>query len=270
MTLAIGTLYQGGALVCADTLISSETFGEYDSKVQGYQFHDGQAIFAFSGDQVLAENAIQKCEPVLGSHKSPRTKSEIASAINSVLTREYKTHVPTPGDGYWLVIAVRSEVDGMELYYTDLSTMQKSRKKYRCTGSGSELCRMFFRQLYGRDVDRLQAWNIAAYALVMAKTFVPGSVGGDPVMLDLRETGIITASGYKDFRMVEKYAPAFNGCSNAALLSFLDIENDAAYAEAMDWMSRDLSHLRQQWKEEIRGVFSNPLPQALGAVIDLR
>jgi hypothetical protein len=62
MTIAAGFVHSGGVLMAADTLISGGAISRHQSKITGYRFDDGTAVFAFAGLVDYAEAAIQQCE----------------------------------------------------------------------------------------------------------------------------------------------------------------------------------------------------------------
>jgi hypothetical protein len=135
MTIAAGFVYQKGILLCADTLMGGQAMSLHESKIMGYSFSDGLVLFAFAGAVDLAEAAIQQCEAPLENHVGkPRSHSQIANVIRSVLAREYKANVLDSAlmhtHDYSVIAAIYSKVDGVSLHCSYLTQMKQTRRGF--------------------------------------------------------------------------------------------------------------------------------------------
>ena len=259
MTIAIGMLHRDGVLVCADTLVTTPTVGGYESKIQAYRLRDGYAVFALSGNVPLAESAIQQCEETLraGSNK-PREKAVIASGIRAVLAKEYRTHVSSvnligTALDYSLIVAVRSDVDGMSLYSTAESVLVKSKRGLEYIGVGSEKAQTLLRPVYRNDLAYKRAWSEAAYAIGVIKREMPGYVGGDPIFLNLPSEGDVDVSGYAHAEHLERYTGRYDALSETLLSAFMDLDNDDRFRKILELFTKQVDHCRKEWQE--KGLF---------------
>ena len=117
MTIAAGLLYEGGVLICADTLIlSSNTMGIYESKLMVIHSEDGKAVFGVAGDDIaFAEAAVQHCRsPLIDYQERLPHRNQLAATIETVLASEFKQHVIDNQlfytHNYNFVIAIHSKV----------------------------------------------------------------------------------------------------------------------------------------------------------------
>jgi hypothetical protein len=133
MTAAAGFAYHDGIVLCADTLLSGGIVSRHVSKIGGFRFSDGVALFAIAGHTDMAEAAVQQCEDPLREYSgNPRKRSQIANIIRGALGAEYKTHVIGNGyegttKDYAIIVALHSEVDGLGLYATASTQLKRSR-----------------------------------------------------------------------------------------------------------------------------------------------
>ena len=97
MTIAMGILSNDGIVMSADTMMSGQVKTSYESKITGYKFHDGKAVFALSGYATFAQSAIQDCEPTLRKGHKLRTHAEIISALKPVLSEAFARQITRPG-----------------------------------------------------------------------------------------------------------------------------------------------------------------------------
>lgn len=273
MTIALGMLHSEGVLICADTLVSGATLGGYQSKIQAYKLFDGDAIFAFAGNVGLAESAIQQCEGILKSRKKKRGRDELANAVRGVLAQEYKTHIANNSFvgsqyDYSFIVAVRSEIDGIEIYSSQLSALVRSRTGFESIGAGHDAAEMLIRAGYKPDASRKKAWNDAAYAIATIRRLMPGCVGGEPILMNLERDGGISVSGYNEAQLLASYGGLYDVESRALLETFLNTEDDAAFATQLGRFTQAIPHWRDQWKKQVSG-WSAPPSEVEDAFIDL-
>jgi 20S proteasome alpha/beta subunit len=229
MTIAAGLLYNGGVLMCADTMMSKPTISSFESKIMGYKFDDGIALFAFAGDVQLAENAIQQCEDVLKSApKVPRTKAALAHSIRTVLKYEYeerilKYNLTGTAFDYSVIVAVCSKADGISLYKTHLSALSRSRKGYEIIGTGDDLAEYVIRDNYiarGHDVRYVTA--LMTFALAEIKAFMPSSVGGNMIILRLSNEGEPDIVPEATVGIISRHSRLINALMQTLPLSFIN------------------------------------------------
>ncbi len=265
MTIAAGLLYEGGVLICADTLMSSNTMGIYESKLMVIHSEDGKAVFGMAGDDIaFAEAAVQHCRsPLIDYRGAPRTVSQLAATIETVLAREFKQHVIDNQlfytHNYNFVIAIHSKVDGVGLFVTDATTMKRTRRGFECVGSGHDLAHYLIGPIYdlswtkgGKRISGERAFLLAVRAMANIRAFMPGSVGGDPIILVIEANGTghaVGAGGY--FHLMESCLKNFEYNATSLFLRFFDpaMTKEALHVDLVNFSSA-IEQLRDNWKND--------------------
>jgi hypothetical protein len=275
MTIAAGFTSKDAILICADTLISGGLVSSHQSKLGGYTFKDGVAIFAFAGHLDFAEAAIQQCGEALRLHpgRPPRTHSEIAAEIRKILASEYKTHVIDNGYvgtiyDYAIVVGIRSNIDGIGLYCTAQTTMKRSRRGFELIGEGESIALLAARRFGDyRSFKRISTESVslmAAYAIGEAKRHQEGSCGGGSVILVIPKTGRVYPVLDLNIPVIEQFATKFHQYSNLLLAMFLNLEKEQLGPELRSFPGA-IADLREQY----RAAVQSGLPQGRAEAIDV-
>ncbi len=265
MTIAAGFLCKDGVVLCADTLISGGIVSSHKSKIGGYRFRDGVAIFAFAGHVDMAEAAIQQCEETLCTYSGkPRSRRDIAKEIRRVLAFEYKTHIidnqyqGTVYD-YSIIAAIQSDVDGLSLYCTAQTQMKSSRQGFELIGEGESIGLLAVRRFGDPRALRMSPYNrtalIAAYAIGEAKRHQEGSVGGGSVIIQLEKDGRVRSEFGVNEPLVEKYATKFHHYSDTLMAMFLTPAKEEQFRATLNAYPRAIQELRDEYRKEVESDF---------------
>lgn len=265
MTAAAGFAYHDGIVLCADTLLSGGIVSGRSSKIWGFRFSDGVAVFAISGHTEMAEAAMQQCEEPLKDYSGePRKRSRIAAIIRSVLSGEYKTHVIQNGyensaNDYDILLGLHSTVDGLGLYATARSQMRRSRAGCEVAGSGEVHALMAIQRFGGhmalKRTNARRASLIAAYALGQAKRYQEDAVGGDSVIIHIESDGMVSSAHGCNESITEKYADQFHKDSDFLMTLFLDLDREEQFVADLSGYPKNLRALRQRYREEVSTTF---------------
>lgn len=277
MTLAIGALTQDGVMLCADTLVSGSTHGEYESKLVGYRFRDGLAVFGLAGYFSSAHSAIQECEPILRKSGPKRTHREIASQLKPTLARMMKIQVIDPKldwttYGYEIVAAIWSSVDGLGLYAGDYTSFSEIRGSYQCIGSGHDIA-TFLIKPHLAPIIRSERYvtSITAHALSRVRAFSPAMVGGDPIMLTIRKDGTPFIWARADFVFLTKAAGVVSGFQEQQLMEFLLSDDLETVRTGLDNFASMVEHEKEEWLANAHKLIWSAVPrEAFSLLTDLR
>jgi hypothetical protein len=264
MTAAAGFTYKDGILMCADTLISGGIVSGHKSKLGGFRFRDGVAIFAIAGHVDMAEAAIEQCEEPLCSYTgAPRTRTQIAAEVRKVLCAEYKTHIidnhyEHTEFNYNILVTIQSH-DGLGLYVTARSQMKRSRQGFEFIGSGESIMLLAVRRFGDprllRSSPAKRVSFIAAYALGEAKRHQEGVIGGGSVLIHLEKGGGVRAAYECNEELVEKYATRFHRCTDQLLQYFIDPAEEESFSKNLTAYPAAIAELRKQYREESASLF---------------
>jgi hypothetical protein len=263
MTIAAGFVYRDGILMCADTLMSGGAISHHQSKMVGYRFSDGAALFAFAGHSEMADAAIQQCEQALGkAQPRPRKLDQIAEAVRRVLAREYKEHVIENGYqntecDYSIIAAIYSQSDGLGLYCTSRTQFKRSRRGFECIGVGETVGNLAIHRfpLWVRSpvtASLKMTANMAAFTLAEAKRKVQGYCGGESVMMTLRSDGLGKAVTDEDCMegLVDKYSEMLERETAELLPAFLDVQHEEAFRQYLHHLPIKVQEIRDLYRKE--------------------
>jgi hypothetical protein len=278
MTIAIGMLYDKGALLCADSLVTTGTLGSYQSKLLGYRINGADVVFALAGNVDFAESAWQLCRPILVKQSGKkRTAQEIADSLRPVLAREYQDQVIVPGYvgsqyDYSFLIVIRSGKGKAEIYTTYQKTLKHSRIGHECIGAGADLTKFLLTWIRPPRIPAEKLAEIAAYVVGTLKRQMAGVIGGNNLIMSVGDDGEILFYGRSDLQLIEQYAPVYEIDSYNLLWKFLDTSvSDDDFESAQGAFSRDVRYWRQQYKKKRDSVvWSAPPDEANEAIVDLR
>jgi hypothetical protein len=279
MTIAIGMLYNKGALMSADSLVTTETLGHYQTKILGYRIKGADVIFSLAGNVTLAESAIQQCRSPILKHSAKKHSAQIiADSLRPILAAEYQQNVINAGwpalNEYYLILAIRADGAPAEIHHTYQKALKKSRPGVEHIGVGSDISK--FLLSWVREPFKLsdeRAADVLAYIVGMLKYAMPGAVGGNNLILRLpNDGGEIMFYRREDLRLIEQYTPAFEIDARNLFWRFLDETLDKdGFDKAMDGFSKSVGFWRQQWKQKRESIIWSAAPdEANDAIIDLR
>jgi hypothetical protein len=264
MTMAAGFLYNGGIVVCADTLISGGIVSSHKSKLGGYRFDDGVAIFAIAGHVDMAETAIQQCEEPLSTlRKVPRTKAQIAAEIRRVLQAEYKTNIiDNHYEGgvfdYSVIVAIHSKADGIGLYCASSAPLKRSQTGFEVIGSaesiGTLAVRRFGDPRWLKTLPARRASHIAAYILGESKRHQQDAVGGASIIVHLEKNGGARFGNECNYPLLEKYATKFHQSTDLLMAQFVDLEGEDIFSQNLSAYPAHITHLRMAYRTEVNAT----------------
>ena len=265
MTIAIGMLSDSGAVICADSLVSSGSLGSHESKIMAYRVDGADVVFALAGNVDLAESALQQCEPVILGHTGKKTSArQLANSLRPVLGKEYKEQVIDCGYvgthyDYSFLVSIRVGTQ-VELYYTYSKTLKKSRRGREFIGAGGDLARMLFQWFDYTPLSAEKAGQTSAAVVGTLKRLMPGIVGGNNLILSLGSDGEILFYRDSDLRAIEQYAPAYDIEADLLHRSFIDGSITVeGFDKALDRFVQQVRFWHTQLKKELGGiVFSTP------------
>ena len=275
MTIAVGMLYDKGALLCADSLVTTGTLGSYQSKLLAYRIDGADVVFALAGNVDLAESAWQQFKPTLMEQAGKRrTAQQIANAIRSIHEREFQKNVVEVGwqNDYSFLIVIRPEGAKAEIYTTYQKTLKRSTAGYECIGAGADLAKFLLTWVRPHELDSERLADIAGYVVGTLKRQMPGVIGGNNLIASVGDDGEILFYRRKDLQLNEQYAPIFEIDSYNLLWKFLDASIDeSGFDQALGAFSKDVRYWRSQYKKERDSIiWAAPPDEAQQAIIDLR
>src|SRR5579872_622042 len=152
MTIAIGMLYNFGALLCADTQHETYTIKTHESKLGDFKFPGGRLAYALAGNSRFAKSAMQKCEKELVARKQiPAIRT-----IEKVLDKEFRRNVlrhpayaTDPSIPYWILMSLWTQDDGLKLYLAWETSVQEV-DGFECIGAGQDLAQYIIYPSYYR------------------------------------------------------------------------------------------------------------------------
>jgi 20S proteasome alpha/beta subunit len=278
MTIAVGMRYDGGVLVCADSLVTTGTLGSYQSKILAYRIDGADVVFALAGNVDLAESAWQQCESSLMKYAGKKTSArEIASSLRSVLGKEYKEQIidcryENTHYDYCFVIAIRVDGSKAELYRTYSMSLKKSRKGRECIGAGADLAQLLLSWVRHQSLSAEQLGEIAAHMVATLKIEMPGVIGGSNLIGILTDSGEILFYTRAEIDLLVQYGRTYDLHARELLWKFLDTSIDeSTFKENADRFCQVIAHYRKKWRgERERILFSTPPSEADEAIIDFR
>ena len=270
-------LYSGGVLICADTMVSKPTVSSYESKLMGYKFDDGIAVFAFAGHVGLAENAIQRCEDDLRkTSQRPRTKAEIMESVRRILKYEYEERIlkySLVGSDYDynIVIAVWSKADGVGLYRTHTSALNRTRRGYECIGVGDDLAEYLIRGSYARGYDVRHVTGLMAYVLAEIKAFMPASVGGSMILLRISSDGEPSIMPGTVMEIIDRHSRTLHAWMKMLPVNLINDRTAENFKQTLDNFSVAALRQWQHFADEAgQLLWAGPPNEALDLFMELR
>jgi len=267
MTIAAGFSYEGGVLLCADTLYTG-AMKVHQSKIVPFEHNGGFAAFALAGHEGYAKLAIQACQRSV--RKSQRATSEdVRQAAEDALVSVYSKHIDArPVHEQYesqiaLLVASWGENDGLHLYASRKTAVIET-QTFECIGSGEYLAHYIVSPVYesGPSAQLMRGdWKLgkrdaivlAIKAMAAVKTHDP-SCGGRSEMLAISSDGSRTPIGYhhldREIQQAESIVAEFNEAFNQLLFSIADpsISDENLIRQAQDYAANVVKGLRYRWK----------------------
>jgi 20S proteasome alpha/beta subunit len=168
MTIALGFLYSGGVLVCADNQFTAGAAKLEGQKTSAFSASWGNVICAFAGNADYAAAAFMECEHL---KETKDFKKDPVQALREVLERRYKSNVfghPDYATGdYWYSLLIGIHQNGKpnpSLYKTADGTLRPL-SACECIGIGEQFGRDVAKLLYSFKMDHARAVFTASYVL---------------------------------------------------------------------------------------------------------
>jgi hypothetical protein len=251
MTIAAGFPYDGGVLLCCDSLHEAGTVKFNASKLDSHEFPGGEMGFAFAGNTAFAITEIQKIKTALSNVDDPE---KVVSEIERIHDRQYRKTVYAHPDRstdyaipYWLLLAYHPKNAQTSLYATHDATIRRV-GEFVSIGIGRELASYLVKPSYGMYLSEKEVVTLASYMLNRVKDFVPGC-GGPSSFLALRDDGGINYLSSPAQSRMDETAENFDRLSQEILFSMIDIEYDDVLLEMkIDAFEEWIESKRKGWR----------------------
>jgi 20S proteasome alpha/beta subunit len=179
VTIAIGSRYQGGALLCADTEVThGDALKTHTSKVYLCEEGKSRLAIAYAGSVPFARMFIEECKRIFPDF-ADKPKIEVRRCISDGLLSFYESRIhrhphyrQVGGPDFWLIVGVWSEIDGLDLFSTD-DTAVNSIETYECVGAGAYLARFLIEKRFNPGWTSGDASSAMEATLQTIKHHVP-------------------------------------------------------------------------------------------------
>ena len=222
MTIVAGFKFNGGVLICADTKNAGGPTTIYQTKLHNKEYRStAKSVFGIAGRTKFARMAIGECEKALGRIDNP-TLEEMESAIQDELIAFHKKHIfehpdrqlEAGGPHFYLLVALWSPVDGVELYSTEETAFDKV-DSYECLGAGEYLGRYIIDSRFqSANMSLERVILVATTAMMRIKAFDP-NCGGSSDFSVIWKTGELQSLEGFDIEQAEKFSKNFHRVANS-------------------------------------------------------
>jgi hypothetical protein len=266
MTLVVGLVNQAGVLLCADTLVSSDVAVAYESKILPVRFPDGRALIGYSGFATFAKSAIERIEVSLNRYSGgPRSLDDIVQNIRKVWFACFKeSHSGKDLSGDQILAAIWSTRDqGVRLYCSSNESFAESVQNSECIGFGDLVGRFVMGSgAGGIAIPERRAFERAVRAVGLAKDFLPSSIGGRLIAVNLSGQGLVHIHGWQDVHHVESYASDLDGAvRELSDLFFSTLMDPRALDDVLTSYSAKLRYLQEFWQSDAtRNLLPDSIP----------
>ena len=269
MTVALGAVYDSGILLCADSLVTTNTLGWYESKIRGWRIDGADLIFAIAGAVAFAESAVNRCKRKFVTLAN-RNIETIESEIRDELESEYKRHRPKTEEEYWLLAVLRTS-EGIKLLKCQRGLVNEVSKGIEFIGAGEDLARFLLEPAHHKFLSEDELSSMAAHAVGLIKKRMPGIVGGDNVMMLLSNGGHLSWRSKKELDLIEWFGNEYHRHAAEVLRSALiGTNDDDACNDALERFYKAVQSQRVQLRNSRDKMPGAPPLHALSAVEDLR
>jgi len=265
MTLIVGSVNDGGVLLCGDTLVSSEVSVSYESKILPVVFSDGRALIGYSGNAVFGKGAVEQIRLSLSRYNGgPRSLEYISDHIRKVWYDCFrKSHSGNALSYEQILVALWSKRDqDAKLYCSSNEVFAQSASGEECIGCGDLLGRFLIGSSGGTPaVAERRAFERAVIAVGLTKQSMPTSVGGNLVAVNLSKDGTARVYSFLDLYRVENYALDIDrSVRELAERVFSTIGDDTRFSEAVAAFTEGLMSLSKCWKSDLTWKMIDYLP----------
>ncbi len=261
MTMAAGVRFDGGIMLCAESMYSGGDAKFNRTKIFTTRYEGGCTIFAVAGHEGYAKLAVQDAQERIQAEKGRRrTFKAIRSIVSTVVSSVYANHIDKrlPHELYdseiQLLIAVRDEGEGLCLFATKKTAVIRI-DTYDCIGSGASLGHYIIGPSYDAKLNERRVLMLAIQALTATKDHDP-YCGGDSEIIILREDGTISpprnAQSPLSLQFAETIIREFNADSRRLLLALTDPATMDEARPQVDYFSSKMKYTREQWMAFIR------------------
>jgi hypothetical protein len=201
VTIAIGFVYDGGLLFCADTKVTTN-IKTNESKIVHFVSNNGygRMVFAMSSTDInFPKSAIEKCWESVCEKVDFATDSieKVHNEAEKSLSEFYRDHIyphpdRTPGATF-LELLVGIWLRGENRLYVSHETVLNSIETYECIGSGAYLAKYLIGnyQQANPGANSLQDAELIARHAVQSAIDYDEYCGGNPEMIIIRNDGEI-------------------------------------------------------------------------------
>jgi len=258
MTIVAGFVNDNGVLLCSDTLVGNETAATYRPKILPVIFGDGRALIGFSGVEAFAHSTVERIRLSLNEyHGKPRSIGQIAENVRKVWLKAFREQHRGSDLSYdQIMAAIWSDIDkDVGLYCTTNSSFAQSASHVECIGAGDVLARYLIGSgAAGVHVAERLAFERGIRALGIVKAFMPGSVGGNLVAVNINKAGSVKLYGAMDVSHIETFTLELDNRSRKLCSAFASISDNDPMINELEKFLVSLGDMRKQWRKERRGV----------------
>ena len=275
MTIAAGFCYDGGILLCADSLYTGG-MKLHQTKLFPFQHSDGCVAFALAGNEGYGKFAIQEAQDaILASPEPEKSVKTVKRLLGKILKSVYSQHIDTrPQNEQYesqisLLVGLWNRREGFRLLATR-KTVAIEINTYDCIGSGEYLGHYIIAPAYESKITRRQSVVLALQAMAAVKDHDP-SCGGQSEFLAISEGGKMTPLNFpplhNSIRDAEDCIRDFQSITRSLLFHLTDPAlKDDQFAEHMDRCKIALLQMvRHRWKVASRYggdiLTGEPFPQ---------
>jgi 20S proteasome alpha/beta subunit len=179
MTIALGMrLKDGGIILGADRLLSTERHHFTDEKLTLYPTNNGIIFFAFADSPVTAREVRQKIEAqVTALPESETTLEKLGQLSEEVINDVYAKRLGAMPLQLLIVGAVPGE--GTQMWFYDGEGGFNIASQFVILGAGESSLIRYLERAYSWTDSIESAENVAIYLIHQAEQFIPGCKGID-------------------------------------------------------------------------------------------
>jgi 20S proteasome alpha/beta subunit len=200
MTIAAGFCYDGGILLCADSMYSGGNTKEHRSKIFPVEGIDdwGAAAFVLAGNEGYSKMAIQECSEAIRLLPIPRrsiraVKDLLIDTVKWIYTEHIEQRPVYEQYEYQvdLLVAVWTRGEGLHLFATRKTAVIEI-DTYECIGSAAALAQYLVAPSYEHRADRQQMIVLGIQAIAAAKDSDP-NCEGNAEFLSVSQKGTVSS-----------------------------------------------------------------------------
>jgi hypothetical protein len=262
MSIAAGMLCRGGLMLCADTEMGAWTHTLHEGKIKRFQCPGGKVVVAYAGHSAFSISAIQRCERDLQHVDPPHTLEELERILEDEYRRHVLSHPDHATDGtlsYRMLIGFWCPSNKARLFVTTQTAMHEIHT-YDCIGMGDYLGHYLIRPHFIQWLEERDALSLSAVMLAGVKGYVEGC-SGLSCFVGLRDDGSIgDAFGMPapiiqprtSVEWIDYSSKAYQYLAGKLFMASANMQmSDSDFQKNLEYFTREITEMRQRWKENI-------------------